>query len=254
MLPFIRLPFKSHLVILLCVSCSPSTTVYYQLVETKSNVPTDSNSKYQVENNAIAINFRLWANYGNTGFTITNKTDQHLFINMKMSHRIVNGLALTYYQGRTSSSSASAGLAVKSVNNDIVAAVAENESVSFNEMEIITIPPKASKYINDGSVLFSDSYSFCELDNYPRGKDKSSIRFTKEESPMHLRYFISYKIGQQSTTYESIEHSYWVSGLSNFRSYQFVGTRDADDCDGDTRKVSFYKWYSPSRFYVRYTY
>ncbi len=75
---------------LLMTSCVPPS--FYQVYNVKPNQETikkTDNLCFEDEN--CKISYNLWANSGNVGFDIYNKTDENIYVNLNESNFILNG-------------------------------------------------------------------------------------------------------------------------------------------------------------------
>jgi hypothetical protein len=88
-----------------CVSSS-----YYQVYSTKSENLQKNENSLQFENEICIMTYNLWGNGGNFGFTIYNKTDKNLIVNLEESYFIMNGIANNYYKSRIYSYSSGFGI------------------------------------------------------------------------------------------------------------------------------------------------
>src|SRR5690554_3085656 len=96
------------LIILMLSSCSPIH--YYQLFEAKpiGNIPAENKIVFEDEN--CRVTYNLWDNRGDMGFSIYNKTDSYLTLNLSKSFLVINGAVYDYYLNRTYTASSSRGV------------------------------------------------------------------------------------------------------------------------------------------------
>jgi hypothetical protein len=98
-----RVNYKYMLLPILCCVLLSScvTTSYYQVYKVKpaSEVKQSGNSLvYEDENCKVLYDF--WGEGGDVGFLIYNKSDKDIFVNMKESFFICNGIAYDYFKNR----------------------------------------------------------------------------------------------------------------------------------------------------------
>lgn len=85
--------------LLLTITSCTEYLLYYQTYTVESELEQNEGSlKY--ENEDCALYYNLWAEYGNPGFVMENKTDSDLFVLMDRSFYIHNGVAYDYYANR----------------------------------------------------------------------------------------------------------------------------------------------------------
>ncbi len=268
--------FLQFIVILFLIT-SCSNPVYYQLFKTESSGIEKKEAVATSSNDDIEITYQLWSEYGSSGFTIKNKTNEHIFIDMYLSHLIVNNVAHTYYQGRTTGSSRTVGTNLNLIRssswlqaqkgyNKVNAAssstsasqnqtIENKASISYVELRVISIPPNSIKTITQGKNLTAGSYSHCDLKESPSQKEPSVMKFDESTTPLHIRNYISYKVGENATEYKKMEDIFWVSEISNYSQRQFITNKKVEYCDGgpSSTTVPTFKYYDPSSFYIKYS-
>ena len=79
-------------------SCT-SYLVQYQVYTVKSDLK-QGNGSLKYENEDCILHYNLWAEGGNPGFVMENKTDSDIFVLMDRSFYIHNGIAYNYYNNR----------------------------------------------------------------------------------------------------------------------------------------------------------
>jgi len=100
--------------LLLCVigmllsSCSPTVLLYYQVYKVQpTNEISKSDNSLVYEDSNCEVRYNFWREGGNVGFLFHNKSDQNIYVNMKESFFIYNGIAYDYYKNREFTSSTS---------------------------------------------------------------------------------------------------------------------------------------------------
>ncbi|GHT10572.1 hypothetical protein AGMMS4956_02120 [Bacteroidia bacterium] len=88
------------------VSC---TQTFYQVYKVNSAEWSKRNKSLNYEDKNCKVIYDFWEKGGDAGFMIYNKSDKDIFVNMKESFFICNGIAYDYYKNRefTSSNSTS---------------------------------------------------------------------------------------------------------------------------------------------------
>ena len=268
-------------VTLLLSSCV--ATSYYQVYQTQSK------EKMQKDNNTLiysdancTIFYNFWSEGGNIGFTIRNDSEQNIYLNKKKCFFICNGYAYDYFQNRiytntrglqvgaAAAKSGAAGIAVSGVNvygydqtNSVATtksygvSVANNvsNSVSWEEAEIICIPPKTAKVISEFGKITNIVIRDCDLFRHPTDKQANSSTFSEAESPLTFCNKLAYCLGDSKDLIR-INNEFYVSEIKNLTEKNMIETkREREEFCGDaglwfTRK--YWKEDAPDKFYVRY--
>ena len=130
----------------------------------------------------------------------SNKTDKIIYLDLKKSFFIRNGIANDYYKERTWEER------TWKTNNSSV--------ISIKEQPIIAIPPKSDKIVKEYTI--SDNlylYKDCDLERFP--EEKSTISFTKEDSPLSFENYLTYRI-EDSDKDVVVENKFYVSQITNY--------------------------------------
>lgn len=248
--------------IFLLSSCSQSL-FYYQLYKTESNQLIDEGKELVYEDEKISIVYNFWSEYGNTSFTILNKTDKEIFIDMRKSHLIINGIAQTYFQNRSFANTYSSGIVsgkrvynrpniLRLPSSESIETQSSKSSTTTNyEEEVIIVPPKAGKSIN-GFVINSSVFRDCNLLRVPKKDDKKTVNFSKNESPFIVKNYLSY--GHDLTDLDIVTNEFWVKEISNLSEKEFLSQTKSTFC-GETleySKATVFLKFSPSNFYIKY--
>ena len=258
--------------VLLLSSCA--TPSFYQVYNVKSNQKTitkTDNLVYEDEN--CKISYNLWADGGNIGFDIYNKTDNKIYVNLNESNFILNGFAYDYYRNRTFTSSESksasvsrtstGSLAVTGINvynniqtNQVKSSSSANISssvgyaVTIKEDSIICIPAKTTKRISEYSIN-NTLIRNCDLFKYPSTKKIKTKSYSVEKSPIVFSNPMTYESNGNKIT---VENKFFVSEITNYPSNKFFELKYEEYCGQKkmTKKIKFYKLYDTDRFYIEY--
>lgn len=234
---FINTVFIAGLLTML-TSCAVRPSVFYQVYKTQNTTPiVKKDNKLSYEDDNCKVTYDFWKKGGDPGFTIYNKSDQDIFLNLEASFLIFNGIANNYYRDRVTTYSFNAGatstknaqksksitglnyfnqLQTNSVSviNSIESTASLGESVSYNEERIICIPPKTSKIIREYELnqsLFRDP----DLFKYPSRKQIRSKKFAITNSPFVFSNRLSYKVGEAGSPIK-FENGFFVSEITNY--------------------------------------
>lgn len=218
-------------------SCSSNLSIFYQIYETKSDNVTFVNEDYYYENSEIKISYDFWNEYGNPGFTIYNKTQKNIYLNLEDSHFIINGIAHDYYLNRTFTNSITessglnttettyrakrnnlvdfvdliSGKGKKSGSSESTSSItlsSSENSVSYSEKKVIIIPSNSSKIINEYEVNYN-VYRGCNFLRFPDEDEIKPIQFTKENSPYVFSNIICYSIDKDLKNQKIISNDFW---------------------------------------------
>lgn len=261
-------------VAVLLTSCT--TTSFYQVYKaTPSDKLINKDNLLVYEDNNCEVSYNLWDEGGNIGFRFFNKTDKNIYLNLKESFFILNGIAYDYFKDRVFTNSTSSGAATsraatasKSVTginyldllqtNRIQATssvgliTSSGYSISYNEEKVICIPSNTSKFIaeyNINETLFRD----CDLFKYPTRKQIKSKSFTKSESPIVFSNRIAYTI-EQSDRLIKFENEFYVTEISNYPESEMLESKYDEFCGQKSAIMKkYFKNVSPDKFYIKYT-
>lgn len=260
-------------VMLFFSSCSPK--VYYQVFETGTiNEEVKRRGDYLVyEDDKCLVSYNFWGESGDMSFSVENKTNQPLYLDLGKSYFVLNGQAKDYYQQRVftystgtsvgGSKSASASKSVTGVDyagwlitGGVSAQLAtalstsQSNSVSFPEEEVVCIPPKTSKMVSEFSI-YSARIRDCDLLLYPKRKQISSLSFEEDNSPVVFENRLVYRVGEEPAT--KLKHRFFVSEIANMPKWQFVELKKESFCGEESvLEKEFFKETSPDKFYIRY--
>ena len=158
----IRVVFSGVVVVmigLLVTSCAP--IFYYQVykVQPINNLSKSNNSLiYEDENCKVFYDF--WDEGGSVGFLIYNKLDKNIYVNMKESFFIRNGIAYDYYKDRE----------FTSLNTTSRSSMyTYSESNSYNAMMAIVASASVSGYNYQGfkqTISISAGFGTSKTTNY----------------------------------------------------------------------------------------
>ena len=250
-------------VVLILSACTSQT--YYQLVETESKDLQKTQDYLFFENDDLSISYDLWGEGGNGSFIIYNKTESELFIDLKLSHLIINGFAQTYFQNRyyeapkvslfTSSTDEEiqelqsikfAGVTPKNLTKQSIGVV------KFNEERIICIPPNSYQLFY-GFFLQTELYRDCNLLRFPKPKEIISSQFSYEESPLQYRNRITYSFNEDMQAPKHIENEFRAIKITNYPQTEFMTDEYYKFCeDSSAYRVGTYPYKSSSAYYYKY--
>ncbi|MDD2198260.1 MAG: hypothetical protein PHF99_12205 [Bacteroidales bacterium] len=208
--------FSFLIVVLSLTSCK---TKYYQVTTIDSNHVDKS---FNFSDDIISLDFDFWSYGGKLDFTITNISNNPIFIDWEHSNFIFNGYSYDYYQGRKTIES----LGIYSENsmtnfinsNYSLIPYSETSGLSmetatvYTERKVVQIPPNS--YINTKPINL-DFPSFCQ------GRHLINQEFNKQNSILNIRLYLAYSNDNKldSVQYKNIE--FWVANIRDVSKKNF---------------------------------
>lgn len=248
--------------VIILASCSKT---YYQVYTVSTSNLEQNKKTLEYENNDCLINYNLWAEQGNPGFTIQNKTDKDIFIILPQSFFIKNGIAYDYYKNREFKESRTLNVSTESMhgmfwNYGATATAKSSEktlssAVSYHEMPVICIPPHSVKGISEYSIIGKYIRSCNDYQEKPK-KASTPIQFTEEESPICFKNRITYSFDKNGCKTNYIENEFWVSEIINYSKKTAGKEMMIKECDSDpennANKIFVFNISAPNKFYNSY--
>ena len=282
-----KILFFSLTAMLLFSSCSVSS--YYQVFKTQSKDSMTNNGKSLVYSDANCnIFYNFWSDGGNIEFAIQNNSDKNIYLNKKECFFICNGYAYDYFKDRTyttskgfqeskttsKSVSDAAGVSVSGINvysydqtNSVAAAKSYavstagsssvSNSVSWEEPQIICIPPKSTKVITEFNKITNTLIRNCDLFRHPTDKQTNSSAFSETESPLVFCNQLAYCLGDSKELIR-INNEFYVSEITNLTKKNMIEKKKEYEeyCGNKSSKLSrkqYWKDATPDKFYIEYT-
>jgi len=251
----IILPFLA----LLLTSCA--VTNYYQVYKTNTDNGLLDKNKIVFEDNNCSVYYNLWAEGGNVGFNIYNKTKSDLTVDLTKTFFVLNGVAYEYYQNRTFSKLPSSWSALTTYNSphyyywhynpsEITGTNSTSFSISYIEKQQLTIPPKTQANVSEYQVV-STRYINCDLLKYPTSNTIKTVKFDKSNSPFVFYNLITYYTNSDTLR---LENKFYVSEITNYPSTEMYTYIYTSACG---KKLEFpievFKNVTPDKFYIKYT-
>lgn len=232
---------------------------YYQVY--KSNVENGVINKNKIvfEDKNCLVYYNLWSEGGDIGFSIYNKSESELKIDLTKSFFILNGVAFEYFQNRTFSNSTNTGITLSAnINQDkrksnidkITGSNSSNYTITYQEKPELTIPPKTMIKIAEYKITKS-RYSNCDLEEIPSRNGISTLKFSKENSPFVFYNLITYKIQLETL---KLENKFYVDEITNLPSNKMFEYIDTNKCGLKLYfPIEVFKNESPNKFFIIYS-
>lgn len=257
--------------LLMLSSCSK---VFYQVYNTKAPGMVEEGSSLVYENEDCKLMYNLWAEDGNAGFVMQNKTDNDLFLILSQTFFIKNGTAFDYFKNREFSNTESAGAASSVAVSGVAYGVANiwgmwynaaqaatvrtaknkgySSTVTTKEAPVICIPAKSSKFIKEYAISGRLIKNCNKRQAYPK-KRSIPVTFTKEDTPLVFKNRISYSFDKDGTDLKQVENEFWVSEIINYTKKEALEKKEMAECEGDIAEIVYvFKMASPRKFYNSY--
>ncbi|NEN24629.1 hypothetical protein G3O08_14070 [Cryomorpha ignava] len=230
------------------------------MYETKSAGSTQDEDHIIFEDEYCRLSYDLWGQGGDAGFTIYNKTDAYITLDLAKSFFVVNGEAYDYYLNRrytvASEATVSAG-AAQSIpyywSTGTVAAGASSStssSTSIAEKATRILPPKTHITITQFSVT-DFRYTDCDFVAYPDNKKISSVSFEPSESPYQFYNLLNYLIDDSVSV--EMKNAFYIEKVSNYPERMFIGYNKKNKCGQDyLNPQPYFQFAGSDKFYVRY--
>jgi len=224
-------------------ACSHTT----RLVETKANNASKMNdNSVTFENDSIRVTYDLWSESGIMFYSVYNKTNMPLYIDWKRSAYVEENRIFPYYNNR----SVAETQYIPTVNGNTV--VMTPRATTVSEERITFIPPRTLvtnpitwKIFSGGMSTYSSKNKDririetvdlkndknATLDEAPKTYTKGnkgtskvySKTFTKDQSPLLFRNYISYSAYEDFRKESHLETEFYISKLSEMDTRQFNG-------------------------------
>jgi hypothetical protein len=259
-------PYKTNLlmkkiipVILVALISSCAVPAYYQMYNVKYESGKLNNDQIVFEDANCIISYYLWSQGGSIGFTIFNKTENDIRIDLRKTFFVLNGYAIEYFHDRTYSKSSnsiyssSAYLFPNSTNNSVSKISSSTSSnsygIEYKERPEMTIPPKTRINITDYKIVES-RYINCDLAKSPSRRNIKTISFNKDNSPFVFYNLITY-ITKNDTI--RLENNFYVSDITNLPESEVMIKVDKTPCGTPIfPPLNVIKDERADRFYFKY--
>ncbi|HNR18358.1 MAG TPA: hypothetical protein PKN75_01870 [Bacteroidia bacterium] len=252
----------------------------YQVIETNSATTKLEKENFVFENAELKINYNFWSDGGAISFIITNKLEEAIYLDWNKSHFIYNGVSYEYwydseetksfYSSSTVSTSATFADAMinilggsaygsgKSTTSAYKKQQAFAASSKFKPKQIIQIPPQSSILISKFTISKSP-YFTCEFPiKYSGSKTPVSKTFSKENSPLLFRNYLTYSVKESFEQAKQIDNDFYISSVANMNTYVFKGKSQKEKyCSKSGTKLSKmvypYPFKKPNAFFIKTT-
>lgn len=248
---------KIVIILVLALASVSCTRNFYQVYKTSSDLPIE-NGNLVYEDQNIRVSYNLWSDKGNIGFSIYNKTNGNVYVNLGESYFILNGYANNYYRNRVFETSSSGLKSTTFVPyspyflSSFAITASQGTSVSFIEEKVSCIPSKTTKHFSEYSIN-SDILRNCELMIYPQSKKQIvTVKYSLDNSPLVFSNRIAYSLSEGGTN-EYVRNEFFVSEVTNYPENEILKLQDVEKCDVKS-KVLTLQGSSADKFYLKYSF
>lgn len=252
---------KVSILFLVILLNSCAVTSYYQVYKSIPESGAIINDKIIFEDKNCSVTYDLFTEGGNFGFSIFNKSEGDLTVDLTKTFFVINSVSYEYFQNRTFTNSVGSGTTVTTNNfayynywnsnsTKVSGTSSSNTSTSFEEKSELTIPALTIGNVSEYRVTNS-RYSNCDLPKYPSNDKVKTMTFEKSNSPFVFYNLITYKVLGDSMR---MENKFFVSEITNLPESEMLTTVETSVCG---KKLDFpvkvLKKLGPDKFYVHYT-
>jgi len=246
---------------------------YVQVFNTNSSIKTDEEGFYISENDSVKITYSFWKAKGLMTFSIFNKLNKPLYIDWKKSAYIDNSVKLNYWIDEEKSKGISsygsyfydgpllkAGYAVNATGGASVSSTVKVERITF-------IPPSSNYYRSQFYILpisffkLDTKTDFEEVTRNDNSKKTAKVYkadFTKENSPLVFRNFLTFSTTEDFETEFYVDNEFYIEEILEMDERHFGQHRkdetkkgDYDIRDENGELILFSDYEKPSSFYLQ---
>ena len=243
-----------------------SCTQFVYVYEIEKDGVISNEELYVYEDSVLQIAYSFWDNHGRLCFLLTNKSDKPIYIDWKKSSFIKNGVTFSYWDD----------VEIRKLNGVVVSsrlnnASLENTLLPFNSLsvgsdyyssvEYITkqeritfVPPKTSLIRDDYKIIRmnlrinqSNQKVIAKEDTYSKKSNVITENFTKENSPLIFRNFITYSYNEEFNEEIRVDNLFYLNRVKKMRKREFQTRPKLDNKSKEF--ISFYPYKNNRDFY-----
>lgn len=221
----------------------------YQQIATLSSdsVTLNDDGSFAYEDAIITIEYDFWSEAGKFFFTVTNNTDEDIWLDLSNSYFVNNGYAFDYYQARTYITS-SRDLSSTRLNSVTARTSESGTSIEYEEKPVVCIPARASKVFQEFEVS-SSVFLECGFARDPSKRELSVREFNGYDSPRIIENRLTFKIGEIALPVVNV---FYVSSYQNISYNASVEYSKISNCNGTSRDVKVHRLSASNKFYITY--
>ena len=251
--------------VLCCYACS---STMYQVVETSatgSSIKTEATALVY-ENDDLKVAYSFWSPNGRIYFTLYNKTAAPIFIDWSKSHLVHNGTSLDYWKDeeKTTGIFNAAATTLQQVRmagrNSVMMSMSSSSGsaaiTTTKPIKITHLPPNSNVAIGVFDISKRPFFD-CDFKLKPTSlKNLKTKTFTKDDSPVVFRNYLSYSNTENSTAPKTIDNEFYIASAKNVSRSTFRGKNEAlRACDDKGRRTCdycpVYPFQQPNTFFIK---
>jgi hypothetical protein len=220
---------------LLLASCGYKQICFVSPAETGIR----KDSVYIFENDTLRIKYAFWTERGVVAFGVYNKLNKPLYIDWKKSSCFINTSRSDYWTDRTTITSASAAITGPlRPYSGTYGGIGLGASQVTHQERISFIAPQSS-IVRYGSAIWTGPPD--RMDNASPGllSDQAGnpltvieVTFDADNSPIHIRNFLTYSLTEDFAKESYINNEFYVSKIVQMKNGEFVGDWRTDPSSG----------------------
>jgi len=251
--------FKSFLIVtvfLIIYSASSIEKNFFQVYETQAENAQMTKSVITFEDDHCIISYNFWAEGGDAGFFIKNKSSENIYVNLDKSFFILNGLTYDYYLNRIQGNSTNESISNNSSyyngyrNSSYVKGLSSSNSISVADKSVLGVPPGYSRRIAE-YFINRNLIRECGLPRYPSDKTLKTLNFTESNTPFTFSNIISYKYVNEEFNFEN---KFYVTSITNYPENLLLKEVYVEFCGKKTdEKQKVFERSDANMFYIKYS-
>jgi hypothetical protein len=211
---------KLYIISFLAASFLTSCSTSYQVLQTASTDVKATDKTYEHIGKDLNVSYNLWDGNGTIWFSLYNKTNNPLYIDLDRSHLIVNGSSVDYFVDEETVSSTSR--TTRSNSPLSYPSLWTNQHMVTKKMKkIVEIPPHSQIAVG-GRTILSQALNGCGIIKTGNGVS-STPTFTADNSPITFRNYVTYSKSYTINEPLIIDNSFYVEKILNVTSSAFKG-------------------------------
>ncbi len=249
---------KLTLILTLALIFTACSTTYHQIFTVESENSTILGNKIMFEDSNIIVSYNLWSVGGEVEFSVYNKSNSDITLDLTKSYFVLNDLSYEYYQNRSYSSSSSNSsefgklevVENKQQANTLSESSTKTVMLTISEKSQVNIPPKALKYFSEFKIS-QNIYRNCDLVLFnSRSRKINALNFSKTESPFIFSNILTYS---NNGVVKRLQNNFYVAVIENYESESLFVKIEKDECGNLMELPKYiYKNPAPNRFYFKY--
>jgi len=241
---------------LLCLLHSSCSTYYYQVFETRSEDSLDAKTLV-FENEDLRLQYDFWSKGGQLYYTVYNKGNNPIHLDLSKCTFIQNGLAREWYTDGETTHTLMRDESF--INTGVLKKSGSSRSITTRSAKFVYIPPKSTVVLSQFTFMES-GYSTCEFNCKTKKKGlASSLNFSKETTPLSFRNYLVYSTSENASNTKRLDHSFYIETVRILTRKEYFGPSSpvlsCNEKGVETTTLIFERPYKrPGSFYLKLKY